>query len=97
MTVTPLHQDRAVDADLFRALLRRHAAAVVVITAPGAPPRTPVWVDRQGNIGWQASGIQPIRRNWSGILPVPGDGRYEWAGFRDMDELPVASNPDPRS
>jgi flavin reductase (DIM6/NTAB) family NADH-FMN oxidoreductase RutF len=38
MTVTPLHQDRAVDADLFRALLRRHAAAVVVITAPGAPP-----------------------------------------------------------
>lgn len=38
MTVTPLHQDRAVDADLFRSLLRRHAAAVVVITAPGAPP-----------------------------------------------------------
>jgi flavin reductase (DIM6/NTAB) family NADH-FMN oxidoreductase RutF len=27
-----------VDATLFRALLRRHAAAVVVITAPGAPP-----------------------------------------------------------
>jgi len=26
------------DADLFRALLRRHAAAVVVITAPGEPP-----------------------------------------------------------
>jgi penicillin G amidase len=25
---------------------------------------------------------------------VPGDGRYEWAGFRDMDELPVASNPE---
>ena len=33
MTVTTL-----VDADLFRSLLRRHAAAVVVITAPGAPP-----------------------------------------------------------
>ncbi|WP_305782415.1 flavin reductase family protein [Symbioplanes lichenis] len=27
-----------VDAQLFRSLLRRHAAAVVVITAPGAPP-----------------------------------------------------------
>ena len=38
MTVTPLHQDRSVDTDLFRALLRRHAAAVVVITAPGSPP-----------------------------------------------------------
>jgi flavin reductase (DIM6/NTAB) family NADH-FMN oxidoreductase RutF len=33
MTVTA-----AVDSDLFRALLRRHAAAVVVITAPGRPP-----------------------------------------------------------
>jgi flavin reductase (DIM6/NTAB) family NADH-FMN oxidoreductase RutF len=27
-----------VDNELFRALLRRHAAGVVVITAPGAPP-----------------------------------------------------------
>jgi flavin reductase (DIM6/NTAB) family NADH-FMN oxidoreductase RutF len=38
VTVTPLRQDSSVDADLFRALLRRHAAAVVVITAPGEPP-----------------------------------------------------------
>jgi flavin reductase (DIM6/NTAB) family NADH-FMN oxidoreductase RutF len=30
--------DTLVDADLFRSLLRRHAAAVVVITAPGQPP-----------------------------------------------------------
>jgi flavin reductase (DIM6/NTAB) family NADH-FMN oxidoreductase RutF len=33
VTVTSL-----VDADLFKQLLRRHAAAVVVITAPGRPP-----------------------------------------------------------
>ncbi|MET0415459.1 MAG: flavin reductase family protein [Actinoplanes sp.] len=33
MTVSSL-----VNPDLFRALLRRHAAAVVVITAPGEPP-----------------------------------------------------------
>src|SRR5262245_60298465 len=37
VTLTPIRQDAPVDADLFRALLRRHAAAVVVITAPGAP------------------------------------------------------------
>jgi flavin reductase (DIM6/NTAB) family NADH-FMN oxidoreductase RutF len=36
VTVTPLR--RTVDSDLFRALLRRHAAAVVVVTAPGEPP-----------------------------------------------------------
>jgi len=38
VTVTPLRQDPTVNPDLFRALLRRHAAAVVVITAPGEPP-----------------------------------------------------------
>ncbi|WP_250007313.1 flavin reductase family protein [Actinoplanes sp. M2I2] len=32
------HYVDVVDTDLFRALLRRHAAAVVVITAPGEPP-----------------------------------------------------------
>ena len=24
----------------------------------------------------------PIRPNWDGLMPVPGDGRYEWAGLR---------------
>ena len=52
-----------------------------------------VWVDRQGTIGWQAAGIQPIRRNWSGVLPVPGDGRYEWDGFLPITSLPSEVNP----
>jgi penicillin G amidase len=34
-----------------------------------------------------------VRRNWDGLLPVPGDGRYEWAGFWSGDELPSALNP----
>ena len=38
MTVAQHRLDTAVDADLFRTLLRRHAAAVVVVTAPGEPP-----------------------------------------------------------
>jgi flavin reductase (DIM6/NTAB) family NADH-FMN oxidoreductase RutF len=38
VTVAPLHSDAPVAPDLFRALLRRHAAAVVVVTAPGRPP-----------------------------------------------------------
>jgi penicillin amidase len=57
------------------------------------PSENMVWVDRQGNIGWQASGIQPIRRGWSGILPVPGDGRYEWEGFLPITSLPHEVNP----
>ena len=57
------------------------------------PSENMVWVDRQGNIGWQAAGIQPIRRNWSGVLPVPGDGRYEWDGFLPITSLPSEANP----
>lgn len=57
------------------------------------PSENMVWVDRGGTIGWQAAGIQPIRRNWSGVLPVPGDGRYEWDGYLPITALPSEANP----
>jgi penicillin amidase len=57
------------------------------------PAENMVWADRRGNIGWQAAGIQPLRRNWSGLLPVPGDGRYEWDGFLPINALPHELNP----
>jgi penicillin amidase len=57
------------------------------------PGENMVWADRQGNIGWQAVGIAPIRRNFSGLVPVPGDGRYEWAGYLPMLQKPHALNP----
>jgi penicillin amidase len=57
------------------------------------PSENMVWVDRKGTIGWQAAGIQPLRRNWSGLLPVPGDGRYEWDGFLPITALPNEANP----
>lgn len=58
------------------------------------PSENMVWADRSGTIGWQAAGIAPLRRNWSGLLPVPGDGRYEWDGFLPIVALPHAVNPD---
>jgi penicillin amidase len=57
------------------------------------PSENMVWVDRRGTIGWQAAGVQPLRRNWSGLLPVPGDGRYEWDGFLPITALPSETNP----
>jgi len=75
---------RATDWDEFLAAMNRW----------GAPPENQVFADPCGHIGWKPAGLTPIRPNWNGTLPVPGDGRYEWAGFRDMDELPVASNPE---
>jgi penicillin amidase len=57
------------------------------------PGENMIWADRQGNIGWQAAGIAPIRRNWDGLVPVPGDGRYEWVGYLPVDSLPHVFNP----
>ncbi|HEX3398129.1 MAG TPA: penicillin acylase family protein [Steroidobacteraceae bacterium] len=59
----------------------------------GAPPLNIVYADTQGNIGWAASGRVPKRKNWDGLMPVPGDGRYEWDGFYGKDVLPSVFNP----
>ena len=59
----------------------------------GAPAENQVYADTAGNIGWVAGGRSPIRTNWDGLLPVPGDGRFEWAGYLDGDLLPSRSNP----
>ncbi len=63
------------------------------VNAWGAPPENLVYADTQGNIGWAASGRAPKRKNWDGLMPVPGDGRYEWAGFQGPDVLPSRFNP----
>ncbi len=58
------------------------------------PGENMIWADREGNIGWQAVGIAPIRRNWSGLVPVPGDGRYEWDGYLPIRAKPSVYNPE---
>ena len=60
----------------------------------GAPPENQVYADPSGTIAWQTGGLTPIRPNWDGTLPVPGDGRYEWAGFYDADQLPGTVDPE---
>jgi penicillin amidase len=59
----------------------------------GLPGENMIYADVDGNIGWKPGGLTPIRPNWDGLLPVPGDGRYEWAGFRSSCDLPVEHNP----
>ena len=57
------------------------------------PSENMVYADREGNIGWFGCSIAPIRPNWNGLLPVPGDGEYEWRGFLNPKQLPRILNP----
>ena len=58
------------------------------------PGENMIWADKAGNIGWQAVGIAPIRNNFSGLVPVPGDGRYEWDGYLPIIDKPNSFNPE---
>ena len=58
------------------------------------PSENLVYADKAGNIGWIAAGLAPVRPNWSGLFPVPGDGGdFEWSGYLPVEDLPQSFNP----
>ena len=57
------------------------------------PAVSQVYADVKGDIGWITAGYSPMRENWDGLLPVPGDGQFEWKGFLDPDQMPWVRNP----
>ena len=57
------------------------------------PGENMIWADVKGDIGWQAVGIAPIRKNFSGLVPVLGNGKYEWNGYLPIVEKPNSFNP----
>ena len=57
------------------------------------PSENIVYGDRAGNIGEYSVGLAPIRKNWYGLLPVPGDGGYEWNGFLPLEKQPHSFDP----
>ncbi|HEX2909642.1 MAG TPA: penicillin acylase family protein [Chloroflexia bacterium] len=53
-----------------------------------------VYADTEGNIGYQFTGLIPIRAQGLGLLPVPGhSGEYDWTGYIPFEELPGSYNP----
>jgi penicillin G amidase len=57
------------------------------------PSENIVYADVDGNIGEFSTGLAPLRKNWTGLLPVPGTGGYEWSGFVPTQDLPHTYNP----
>ncbi|WP_099070571.1 penicillin acylase family protein [Nostoc linckia] len=59
----------------------------------GFPSVNQVYADINGNIGCKIVGKAPVRPNWDGLFPVPGNGKYEWLGFHKVKNLPSEFNP----
>ena len=60
----------------------------------GAPGQNVVYADVDGHIGYQATGMIPIRAAGDGSLPVPGDDDcHEWTGYVPFDQLPSVYDP----
>jgi len=57
------------------------------------PSENMVYADTAGNIGFVVAGAAPVRRNWTGLLPVPGGGEFEWSGYVPAAEMPASHNP----
>lgn len=57
------------------------------------PAENMIWADKKGNIGWQVVGISPVRKNFSGLVPIPGDGSHEWSGYLKIKKRPHLYNP----
>ncbi|MBA4465192.1 penicillin acylase family protein, partial [Cylindrospermopsis raciborskii CS-506_A] len=81
--LTSLDSMRATSLDAFRTAIRGW----------GAPSTNHVYADTSGTIAWIPAGFSPVRPNWNGLLPVPGDGRYEWQGFLDPSLMPEKVDP----
>jgi penicillin G amidase len=79
-----LDLDRARNWEEFNAALKR---------LPG-PGSNLVYADVDGNIGYHAVGMLPMRRNYDGDVPADGaSGQFEWDGFIPYEQLPSLYNP----
>jgi penicillin G amidase len=75
--------DQATGWDAFRAALQHISIS-----------QNFVYADTAGNIGYQMSGLLPIRPAANDTLPVAGDvASYEWQGYVPFDQMPSLFNP----
>lgn len=51
------------------------------------------YADVDGNTGWQTIGFAPRRPKHDGLLPVPGDGDFDWTGLLAVEDMPHVYNP----
>ncbi|HEX9121930.1 MAG TPA: penicillin acylase family protein [Actinomycetota bacterium] len=59
------------------------------------PGQNIVYADAGGTIGYQCTGLYPVRRAGDGTVPVPGwKAQFGWDGFVPFEELPWSVDPE---
>lgn len=76
--------DRATDWQGFRDAARQF----------DVPAQNLLYADTEGNIGYQAPGMIPIRKQGDGTTITPGwSSAYGWSGYIPFEQLPSVYNP----
>ena len=57
------------------------------------PSTNQIYADLSGKVAWMPACKAPIRKGYDGMTPVPGDGRFEWAGFHSQSAMPREIEP----
>nr|WP_042178647.1 penicillin acylase family protein [Kibdelosporangium sp. MJ126-NF4]CEL13313.1 Penicillin amidase precursor [Kibdelosporangium sp. MJ126-NF4]CTQ99004.1 Penicillin amidase precursor (EC 3.5.1.11) [Kibdelosporangium sp. MJ126-NF4] len=91
---TALEPGRTMDAlfDLNSASdWRSFRAALSLLTAPA---QSVIYADRAGHIGYQTTGLIPVRKTGDGRTASPGwTAEHDWTGHVPFNELPSAYDP----
>lgn len=58
------------------------------------PSVNKTYADVDGHIAWTPAGYVPRRKGWSGMLPVPGAGGFDWNGHLGREEMPRLIDPE---
>lgn len=87
-------EDKTIEAFLGLAEAKNWAEFKAALSHYNAPSQNFVYADVDGNIGYMAPGKFPIRKpGHSGLMPVPGDGNWDWQGYLPQEEWPQVYNP----
>ena len=91
---TALHTTRNLEAVLGMVLARSWEEFRAGAALFDMAPQNMVYADADGNIGYQATGLIPIRGAGDGRYPAPGWlSEYDWQGFWPFETLPWSLNP----
>ncbi len=72
---------------------QNHKEFLKALQAWKIPSLNFVYADKDDNIAWVAAAATPIRPKHDGLLPVPGNGGYDWKGYLSVKDLPQDLNP----